>query len=390
MPTVLHHREKALTVAEYGRELAATLDDAIITELPHDAELLTIYAHRLRLCNNPGNIWTATDLHNDTGELFEGNGRFWHCGSKLCPYCLSKTSKANRKQLRAAIEEQQLLVGEHYHFITLTMPNLGIPLLEARRIMNLAWSLFRKRQWFKQTIIGGCKSEEFTFTKRGYHYHTHVLVRSRYVNFSSLRHFWTEALSVAFARSGRDLSIATSDGLAIANCQRVRSLQDAIQEVAKYVTKTSSWKKIPTADLLDVCRIRRFPRMFEFFGSFRLSCRVACGEQIDADLNKTILDTGSLSDGETAENWRDTVTHGDAVAYLDRLHEQFHDAFAIRREQLIRKYPFATFRRCKPPPYSPEHLVLGRLQKLRELREAINRPPQIWRIDRYGVPQRLS
>lgn len=343
----LNPRQRATDAAYEGNQIADAIDEAILAQQPDDYEELAVYAHRLRICNRLDNIWTGIDLHTKDGDCFDGSGRFWVCSCKVCPHCLSKSSHRNRKKLRAIIQEQKLISGQHWHFITLTMPNQGIPLLQARHILNLAWELFRKKKWFQDTIIGGCKSEEFTLTKKGYHYHAHALVISKYISFDTFRHFWTEALRVAFQRVGRNLSVATIDGMAMANCKRVGALSEAIKEVAKYITKTSTWRKIPSADLLDICRIRRFPRMFEFFGSFRNSCRVAGDEQSEDSAIKTILDTKSISDGEDVTGWRTKVREVGADNYLLDLHERVSDSFAVRCLQLKHHYPYASFKRLK-------------------------------------------
>lgn len=357
----LNPRQTATDMADMSNKVAQCIENAIDAELPHDADLLSIYAHRIRLCNSLGNIWTASDLTTNLGECFDGSGRFWYCGSKLCSYCLQRQSQRNRKMLRTRIRDQKLMVGEHWHFLTLTMPNQGIPLLEARHIFNLAWALFRKKTWFTSTVIGYAKSEEFTMTRKTPHYHAHVLARSRFINYSSMRHFWTESLRSAFARVGKTLSVATSDHMAVANCRRVGSLDDAVKEVAKYLTKSTSWQKIPTDQLLDLCRIRRWPRMFELGGSLRSDSAVAVLEEDDAGLKKDYLDTKSLSDEEPDWNWRDKVTKHGVAAYLDKLHDAIGDQSRIRIEQLKHHFPYAKFRRLKPQPTENTGQILERI-----------------------------
>lgn len=282
-------------------------------------------------------------MHSTTGEAFDGEGRFWHCNSKLCPKCISDQSRRNRNELRRALDSTRLFVGEHWHFLTLTMPTQSLGLLEARSILNYTWSLFRKREWFKRTIRGGCKSEEFTLNKTGYNYHLHLIVGSKYIDYSEFRTEWTRCLRTAFERKQRSISIATSDSLAVANCQRIRSLDDAIKEVAKYITKTSTWKKIRTEDLLDVVRIRRFPRMFELFGCLR-QIQPQNEQQEKKRVNKkTILDTKCISDGWSESGWRKRLnTHG-AINYFDRLERQIIDQISFRMEQLKLRYPAAKF-----------------------------------------------
>lgn len=340
-------REKTLQRAETGRNIAAAIHDAVLAELPSDANLLTVLAHRILRCNSEENHWLGTDLHNEHGEAFDGGGRFWNCGSKLCESCLAKASRRNRKILSAIINHQKLLVGQHYHFMTLTMPTQDLTLLQARSIMNYAWTLFRKKDWFKKTFIGGCKSEEFTLNKKGYHYHMHFIAVGKWVNYNSMRHFWTEALRVAFIRNGLSLSCATTDGLAIANIRKIGSITDAVREVAKYITKSSSWRKLKAIDLLDAARIERWPRMFEFFGSFRIpSCGVAVPE-VEDSLNKTILDTKQLSDGDPEQGWRARCRQLGAERYLSELHQQITDQSDFRMKQLKFHYTAARFRRLK-------------------------------------------
>lgn len=369
-------RDKAIAFAEHGRSLAAAVNDAVLSQLPDDYNELLSYAGRVRLCCQDSNIWTAEDLHTKKGECYDAAGRFWHCGHKLCPYCVARHSQRNRRRLREIIEQQKLYVGENYHFLTLTLPNQGIGLLEARKLFNDAWEVFRKRKWFRTTIKGGCKSEEFTLTKQGYHYHGHVLVRSKYISYSSFRHFWTESLKHSFRKNGRQLTIKTADYMAMANSKRVHSLSNAIKEVAKYITKTDTWKNIPKSDLLDICRIRRFPRMFEFFGTFKSSGCVAGEEQGQAESNKTILDTRSLSDAEKPTYWRGNSRRLGAVEYLTELQDKITNTYQIRTEQLKRHYPYASFKRLKPNPGDPIRVVVRLIDEINDRKRVFSPLPQ--------------
>lgn len=375
MQTTTRPKDRAIKFARHGRDIAAAIDDAILAQLPDDHDHLIAYAHRIRLCSQNSNIWTATDLHSNEGECYDGAGRFWHCGHKLCPYCLSRQSQRNRRRLREVLTQQRLNVGENYHFLTLTLPNQGIGLLQARQIFNDAWEVFRKKKWFRDTIVGGCKSEEFTLTATGYHYHGHALVRSKFISFHSFRHYWTEALKHSFLKNNRNLAIATVDNMAMANCRRVGSLNDATNEIAKYITKSDTWKKIPQSDLLDICRIKRFPRMFEFFGSFKTSGCVAGAEQGEERLDKTILDTRSLSDGDEPLSWRNKATTLGAVEYLTELQDRINDSYQIRTEQLKRHYPFAAFRRLLPDPGDPLRAVVRLLDEINDRKRSYSPLP---------------
>lgn len=358
------HKEQALIRSETGRKIAASIRDALIIDRRSNAEELIIHAHRIQTCNAEGNIWTAKDMHNSEGECFDGTGRFWNCGSKLCPSCVARQSKRNRNNLRNAIEQQKLRLGESLGMITLTFPTTDLPLLKARRIMLIAWQLLRKRKWFKDTIIGAARSEEFTLTRKGFHYHQHLLTRSKYVSYHMLRSEWTHCIKTAFDREDIPISIATADGLAVAHYRRVTSVNSAINEVAKYVTKNDSWSKLRPEDLLDVASIVRFPRMFELLGSFANRSLVAPAEEGDCGEDGDYLDTTSLTDGEQVTGWRQRLRSVGVAEYLQEFGDEVRDKSLFRVEQLKFRYPAASFARLKAPPLPSGDAVLRFLEAI--------------------------
>lgn len=359
---------KLSDVSSLGSAVAASLLDALNQNLPDDYDEIFIHAERIKKCANIGNQWIASDLHANDGTLFDGGGRFWQCYSKLCPDCLAKSVRRTRSELRDAIQQQcmttksgelkaGLPVGEALMLMTLTMPNMGLSLLESRNLIYKAWSLFRKRKWFKKTIRGGFRSEEFTLTRRGFHYHMHLLIRAGYINYNIFRAEWTDCLETVFLNSGKNFSAATSDKMAIANVKRLTDINSAIFEVAKYVTKADSWGKLRAEDLLDVARIRRFPRMVEFFGTFRVAKRLGavCRFEAEPDGHITILDKTCLNDAESVGKWRRAAQELGVAAYLHKLDEEICELTIVRMEQLRRHYEFATFyRRRSTPALTPE------------------------------------
>jgi hypothetical protein len=345
--------------------------------------------NRIWACSEPENHFIGDDLHNrQTGELYAGNGNLWGCGSKLCPSCVAKASNRSRKELTLSLKNQKLFSGESYQFITLTMPNPGLPLLQTRSIMDRAWSLFRKRDYFIQQIRGGSKSEEFTITDNGYHYHFHLLCVTRFLSFDKFRHEWTECLRIAFNELNLPCKFNTADELAMVKIKRLNSsvngLKGAIQEVCKYVTKSDSWEKISEKDLLDIAAIERFPRMFELFRFFRTQRNVNAvlefpnvfityllskllievieklKEMVETGRCTLILDTKEISDGEYSSEmeklpdkipkddrfpgWRKYIAEFGLEEYLDRLAEQVGRTRDARKCFLKQKYEFAIFR----------------------------------------------
>lgn len=361
----MNPRESSILRAEIGRKLAASIDDAIASQLPDDFEELSLYAHRIRTCNSPNNQWFATDMHTPDGECFDGAGSFWSCGHKPCPSCIRHNARRNRKRVRRALTELPLRSGEYRNMITLTFPKTNLSVLQARAIIDYAWSLFRKRSWFKRTVLGGCKSEEFTVGKDGYHYHMHILAVTKWVMYATMRHEWTHCVRKAFEKAGLPLTIATSDQLIVANVKRVASLEGAVNEVCKYITCSDTWSRVPQADLLDICRITRFPRMFEIFGTWREFLKPSPVEA-DIDIPEILsLDTRSVTDEQDTRTWREHVRDRGAAAYLAIFDSLIGEAREFRATQLKAIYPYANFTRPKPVPDLENGIFIAKLDRLR-------------------------
>lgn len=365
----------------FGNSSALALRIALMKSGQSNSVLWGLY-HRISACALRQNHWIGEDLHNEeTGELYKANGNLWGCGSRLCPACVSKLSRRARKELRVALEDQKLFCGENYQFITLTMPNPNRTILRTRGILDRAWSLFRKRDYFKNRIRGGSKSEEFTVTDNGYHYHFHLLAVTRFLAYEVFRREWTDCLKIAFAEQGLPCEFKTADGLAMVKVERVsgkKNIEGAVLEVCKYITKSDSWEKITEKDLIEIASIKRFPRMFELFGCFRDNREAKKNSQnsdFDNEIelkesefvsNYTILDTKCINDGEAdnfssasgnsppalpekllkvtrQESWRIYIEKFGLEKYLDRLSDEIHRAQEWRKCALRMKYPYAEF-----------------------------------------------
>lgn len=384
----------------FGISSALALFDALKKNKVEDEQVWGL-CNRLYTCSERENHWIGDDLHNtETGELYAGNGNLWSCGSKLCPSCVSKASNRSRKELKLSLKNQKLLTGEMYQFITLTIPNPNLSLIQTRTLIDRIWTLFRKRDYFKEKIQGGSKSEEFTLTENGYHYHYHLLCVTRFLNFTEFRRVWTECIETAFREFNLPCEFKTEDGLAMVKIKRLSSsvngLKGAIQEVCKYVTKSDSWEKLPQKDLIEIASIKRFWRMFEIFGSFKtqrntnlvlespnvfvtyllikLTVEVLkkLKQLIEDGDPLTILDTKQISDGEESSeesdlpekvpkrrremNWRDCIEQNGLETYFEKLAEQVEKTRYVRKCFLSLKYRYATFRTLKGVSFSYEQL----------------------------------
>lgn len=304
-----------------------------------ERETISGYLLRLELCNSDHNRFEAEDMNLlDSDELFDGVGKFWSCNSRLCPECTKRLSIRNRKIASRSIANSKLYTFENYHFITLTMPHNNQPLKRCREIINYAWSLLRKREFFK-VFSGGIKSEEFTFTKNGYHYHLHLLVKGKYFKYDELRAIWTDCLMKAFSKFGNPFNVRTKDKRAIIKCIKIPPTQKALKsmtfELTKYITKSDSWNKVPPEDLLEIALTARFPRMFELFGSFRVA------------RDSPIVHKQEISDGENSqpkperESWRETIYRKGIETYASQLNAEFIRCKSLRIYQISRKYPYA-------------------------------------------------
>lgn len=337
--------QETLQKADQGRKIARVLADAAFLCRPKNRIEIAVLAARIHECNKEKNQVKIDEfVDKKTGEIFEYEGNLWACGSKLCPNCVSKQARKNRKKLRSVVEMQKLSLGERFRFITLTIPNPSITLTETREILNRAWAKFRKLKWFKKTVKGYCKSEEFTITKQGFHYHVHILARSRYIDYATIRHLWTECVKSEWQKKfGTELTPATADRMLIVNVIGVSSKERSIQEVCKYITKSDSWQKMSKKTLLEVASIERWHRMFELGGTFRFVVLPTEGinqskKGRETSNKKHILDTEHLSDGTQAEPrqeaWRKNLKRLPLNRFLLRMMLQIRNCQAARIRQL--------------------------------------------------------
>lgn len=344
---------KADQLRLYGLQTAQQLRIAASQASNDNEPTLSALAHRLTLCSAQRNSWIATDLHNnDTGEMFDGFGRYWQCNSKLCAFCVRDNARRNRRTLRDAVARQKLTVGEHYRFITLTVPNLGLDIPTTRALVNRAWSLLRKRLFFRRSVVGGAKAEEFTKTPTGYHYHLHILGRTKFVPAETLRQEWTDAVRTAFLEAGHEFRVHTSDGLLIANIKIVHDLKQVANEVCKYVTKNTSWTSMPIDALAAVALVPHWHRMFEVFGTFRNLTEETPPERerylSDADGNRSLFQAES-DPPEPRNHWRVLVKTMPLDQYLKRLENEFAETVRRRTEIMQLKFPWATITTLEDP-----------------------------------------
>lgn len=328
-----------------SREIISALKNCRKKTFGFDGNEIEALIWRLEECADPANHFIAKDAVNyETGECYDAVGNFWSCGSKLCPTCISRTSRENRKKLRDAINRQTLEKNERYSFATFTITNPNLSLVRTRALVNRSWELFRKRKLCADLIRGAAKSEEFTLTKNGFHYHLHTILLSQYLHFNEVRRVWTECVETAFREAGLELSVQTKDKNLFVKIIRIKNLEKTIFEVCKYITKSDSWYKMRDSDLTEVALIKRWNRMFELLGSFKPEPKEK--PAIDGSSNEEpIVHTRSLSDGEKPsihEAWRDLVVRVGLETYREILLDEIIRTREARLRQICIRWPTAS------------------------------------------------
>jgi hypothetical protein len=324
----------ALYRLRHGDAMAARLNDAAVA---FDSVAARGVADRLRMCAARENVWMGSDLQraDDAGELYDGVGTLWACGSRLCPSCSASLRRRARRRASVGIESVRPANGERWRFVTLTAPTVpGAGLLLAMQVYQRAWSLLRKRQFWVNRVRGGVKGVEWTEgdTGDGYHVHLHLLVCGRWIEQVGLRDEWTECIAAAWRERGHDLQFNTRTNAAIVDVRLVRSRGEragrrsasvspdhALQEVCKYVCKGEAWRAVPDAHLVEVAAVERWPRLFEVFGVARTRTASEAEGQKRMEMRQRDLArlaewiasdprVGTPSPGSPALNWRGIVS----------------------------------------------------------------------------------
>jgi tRNA splicing endonuclease len=360
--------------AYYRRERSESISDILkaAANVANDETALAL-AERMRQCSLKTNHYLAEDLADKNGECFNGFGNLWGCGSKLCHSCMTRSASRNRKQAREVLEDTKLvrrqyfcyvkqksvIEQEKFRFVTLTMPKVNLSCVQTLDLLKRAWELFRKLDFTKNYFSGLVKSTEFTVRNdRTYHAHLHLLAVSVFIPEQLIKKYWFNCVQTAFNESG----VKFKANAVVVNLKKVNSIDAALSEVCKYITKSDSWSAIPKAHLLEIANVRRFPRMFELTGRLkRVARRIREQKEFEkqarvemenvANTGANYLDKNGVTDGNNSkvlivrrEHWRDLVPKIGYERYVIELENQVTAAIRVRQEILTKKYPLATFK----------------------------------------------
>jgi hypothetical protein len=275
-------------------------------------------AENLLANSGTANHFVAENLQTVSGETFTGFGSWTVASSSLdCAYLKAK-SKKSRKAITFALELCKTYltankIKAYKHFITLSQPTLiGVGLEKTFAVADYAWSLFRKRKYFVEKIVGAAIAEEFTLgepykkenrawtsAKDGFHVHRHLIAYGKWLEVEQLKIDWTECLELAATKFGYRLNFPTKNGYAVVNRKTVWCDDDAITELGKYICKSSTFDDLPASEIIAVEKALQGKRMVETFGQCNKRVGTKAG---DAHLDKTFLNDGKESSNVVMTN----------------------------------------------------------------------------------------
>ncbi len=359
--------DKAVYLMQDGRKLANLFGQSAL--LKHDARFIA-RADLLRETYRAKNIYHATDLINyQTGELFDGYGVLINAvNSRLSKAYLTASARRARKRIRETLAETKLFVGERYRFLTLTMPYLKADAATVLKVKDRALTLLKKRRLWTSNIRAGFISEEMTigdsstFYFTHFHAHAHALLVGKHIDQWQIADAWTDCIERACAEFAVEflmrntvsnrLTVHIKDVATYAK-KKGKSLDDAVDELCKYVVKGSDYEKVPVAEIVEIDEALFKRQMIKSYGDFNNQKGKGNAETASKD---TSLDTKYITDGAASlkpkRARRPSMVETGVRLILDGRRDEWLQIIGVtmehrrefRVEQLAWKYPHATFR----------------------------------------------
>jgi hypothetical protein len=253
-----------------------------------DDKIIEAIIYRLEKCNQNENLWVAEDLHTAEGECFNGRESLFSCGSRFCSQCVSRPARRNAKKTQYVLNR---LNHKDLRFVVLTMPDDSLShlsLFQQHQVFYYALTYLRKKsKWWKKYVRGVIRCDEFTVKlgrKNLYHYHSNLLLHSRFLPHLILKKEWAEALKAAFKHFGIEWDCPTKNGLPNVYIKRIVanvkdgekeiSREKVVSELCKYATKPADWDDVRIEDIEEFAQLEKFPDMFGSWGT----CRIVAAE----------------------------------------------------------------------------------------------------------------
>jgi hypothetical protein len=356
--------DKAKYRHRQGLKMADLLEKS--ADVVHSPRGLAI-ADCIRATASPENIYFSSEQINfETGELFDGFGVLTEAvSSRLCPSYQARMSKRAKKMARESVARIKPRQSERWRFLTLTMPDLRVGFETTLDVLDTAIVLLKKRLWFKENVRGAIQAIEATIKDAGhFHFHCHFLAISKWISWSELGEAWTDCVKKACLKHDVFFNYETSHNRLIVDvrlvvskskdAKKTISLDDAINETCKYLTKSSDFENVPVESLCEIERVLRGRRMIRSFGECGDS-QAATGEITAFQDTDTYLDTTDTTDGLEVESAKKLkvetlvemgtrlITSGRRDEWLLILRRKMSERRDFRRKQLLEMYPGAVF-----------------------------------------------
>jgi hypothetical protein len=278
-----------------GVQMVDTLTGELIDGGPGE-RLPERFAALLHLAAREENHFVGQVLEDESGP-WEMGGAAWTPSLRLDPNWMEVYRRRSRQRARAAVQraEDGLSWAERvqrrmgwrgrlgWAMLTLTLPPVAGATLETdtRRAIR-AFQLLRKRREWGERVRGAIKAVEAKPDAFHPHVHLHVLILARYWEQPAIRDAWGECLARATREVyGLDLEDVIPPIVDIRAVKRgakrhakpgspaALDMEDALEEVVKYVTKPDDLAELHPSFLVDFCMVERWPRMFELLGACR-------------------------------------------------------------------------------------------------------------------------
>lgn len=225
------------TIHEYHWNDRARIINAL-SDPQHDVH--GALAQRLANCGSGASIFIDPD---------KTHVRPWisRCGSRLCPFC------GNARTANTTAELTDLMLHHNAErLIILTVRSHDLPLRDQLQQLLHCFKTLRARASWKRHVTGGVYILEITRNKTTglWHPHLHVLVRGTYYPQPELSKQW-RAIT-------RDSNIVWTS--------RVRDVEGAARELAKYIGKVQHVSELQPAHIRDYATATKGLRMLQTFG----------------------------------------------------------------------------------------------------------------------------
>jgi hypothetical protein len=264
------------------------------------------------------------NVNHVSGLMGQGEAPEWQGGTalfkpslRLDPNWAETLRRRSRKEAKTRVKvmEDGLPVTEKvamekcyrhrlgWKLLTLTFPHPeGMRTMTQLRIFNGAFRRLTKMEIWEK-VWGGVKGVEDKLTAHGAHVHGHLLLLMRYADRETLMGAWRMALD-AEVKARHLPALQWGPRLKCVDIREVKenpakrpdavSWEIALDEVSKYITKTTdllaphpvTGAKVDAETLLELCDVKRWPRMFELLGKARSAAPAA---------KRALLDTSCIS-----------------------------------------------------------------------------------------------